>query len=311
MHEDEVAIDLDIARALIDEQFQQWRSEPVRAVPAAGTVNAIFRIGTAWAARFPLRAQDPATLSAALRSEAVAMTELSGHCRFPTPRPVAIGRPGPSYPLPWSVQTWLPGMVATADGLALSATFAHDLADLIRSLRSAPLRGRGFSGTGRGGQLPDHDGWIALCFQNSAQLVDVPTLRTLWSRLRELPTTGADVMSHRDLTPANLLVKGEHLAGVLDGGSFGPADPALDLVAAWHLLDRPARQVLRAELDCSTVEWLRGAAWALQQAMGLVWYYVDTNPVMSALGRSTLERILADPDLRAVTQAQRLRLDRG
>ena len=31
--------------------------------------------------------------------------------------------------------------------------------------------------------------------------------------------------------------------------------------------------------------------------MGLVWYYRTTNPGMSALGVSTLARIVADPDL--------------
>jgi aminoglycoside phosphotransferase (APT) family kinase protein len=80
-------------------------------------------------------------------------------------------------------------------------------------------------------------------------------------------------MSHRDLIPANLLVKGEHLIGVLDAGRFGPADPALDLVAAWHLLDRERREIVRHQLGSDEVEWKRGAAWAFQQAMGLVWYY--------------------------------------
>jgi len=28
--------------------------------------------------------------------------------------------------------------------------------------------------------------------------------------------------------------------------------------------------------------------------MGLVWYYADSNPVMSAIGRRTLDRLLAD-----------------
>jgi hypothetical protein len=32
-------------------------------------------------------------------------------------------------------------------------------------------------------------------------------------------------------------------------------------------------------------------AWALQQAMGLVWYYLDSNPTMSLWGRRTLDRI--------------------
>lgn len=104
-------------------------------------------------------------------------------------------------------------------------------------------------------------------------------------------------MSHGDLTPANLLVDGERLVGVLDGGGFAPADPALDLVAAWHMLDLGTRNVLRRELGVSPVEWRRGAAWAFQQSMGLVWYYRESNPGMSALGRSTLERILSDPEV--------------
>ncbi|WP_244632495.1 hypothetical protein [Microbacterium sp. Se63.02b] len=85
--------------------------------------------------------------------------------------------------------------------------------------------------------------------------------------------------------------------GVLDGGGFGPADRALDLVAAWHVFDAPARQVLRDEVGAGEIEWRRGAAWAFQQAIGLGWYYEESNPEMSALGLSTLRRILADPEL--------------
>ncbi len=103
--------------------------------------------------------------------------------------------------------------------------------------------------------------------------------------------------SHCDLIPANLLVRGERLVGVLDGGGFAPADAALDLVAAWHLLERGPRQRLRGALGCGENEWCRGAAWAFQQAMGLVWYYRTSNPGMSAVGRRTLARILGDLDL--------------
>jgi aminoglycoside phosphotransferase (APT) family kinase protein len=133
---------------------------------------------------------------------------------------------------------------------------------------------------------------MAVCFENSEDLLDAPRLRRVWARLRELPPSGPDVMSHKDLIPANLLVHGERLVGVLDGGGFGPADPALDLVAAWHLLDREPRETVRCHLGSSDLEWMRGAAWAFQQAVGLVWYYQRSNPVMSALGRSTLSRIL-------------------
>ena len=101
-------------------------------------------------------------------------------------------------------------------------------------------------------------------------------------------------MSHKDLIPANILVQGERLIGVLDGGSFGPADPSLDLVVAWHLLDRQRRSVFRDTIQADELEWKRGAAWAFQQAMGLVWYYRITNPTMNALGRSTILRLLDD-----------------
>lgn len=305
MHDDQVPIDLERARALVEDQFPQWSGEAVTRVPSDGTVNAIFRIGSGLAARFQLRAADPGTELVRLRAEAAAMTELSEHCPFPTPLPVAIGHPAQNYPLPWSVQTWLPGRVATPAGLASSSTFAQDLAALINSLRAADTRGRRFGGHGRGGNLPDHDDWMRVCFEKSEGLLDVPRLRAVWAEFRELPAARQSVMSHRDLIPANLLVSGERLVGVLDGGDFSAADPALDLVAAWHLLDRGARKVLRSGVDAGAVEWQRGAAWAFQQSMGLVWYYRNTNPGMSALGRSTLQRILEDPAIPGTVTAVR------
>ena len=74
----------------------------------------------------------------------------------------------------------------------------------------------------------------------------------------------------------------------------GPADPALDLVSAWHLLDREPRRVLRQELGCDDLEWQRGRAWAFEQAMGAIWYYPISNPAMSRMGARTLQRILDD-----------------
>ncbi len=104
----------------------------------------------------------------------------------------------------------------------------------------------------------------------------------------------AHLMSHRDLIPANLLTAGGRLVGVLDAGGYGPADPALDLVGAWHLLDAERRTRLRERLGTSDLEWERGAAWAFVQAIGLVWYYEHTNRTMAELGRSTLRRLLED-----------------
>ncbi len=90
------------------------------------------------------------------------------------------------------------------------------------------------------------------CFERSVHLVDGPRLRRIWPRLRDLPRISADVMTHGDLTPGNVLVPAGRLAGVIDVGSLGPADLALDLVAAWHLLEAGPREVLRATWGATT-----------------------------------------------------------
>src|SRR5215203_17882 len=94
----------DTARRLVGEQFPQWKKLALHEVPAAGTVNAIFRIGDEFAARFLLRAQDPTQARADLTAEAAAAGELANASTVPTPEPVAIGEPGHGYPLPWSIQ---------------------------------------------------------------------------------------------------------------------------------------------------------------------------------------------------------------
>jgi aminoglycoside phosphotransferase (APT) family kinase protein len=295
MHANQLSVSAETVRRLVAEQFPEWRDLAVRGVASQGTVNAIFRIGDRLAARFPLQPGDVDKTRRWLAAEARAARELLGRTRFTTPEPVALGEPGAGYPLPWSVQTWLPGTVATPDDPAGSVGFARDLAEFIRDVRAIGTGGRTFRGHGRGGDLRTHDAWVETCLERGERLLDVPRLRRIWADLRALPRDGTpDVMTHGDLIPGNVLVRDGRLAGVLDVGGLGPADPALDLVSAWHLLDAGPREVLRAELRCGDLEWERGKAWAFQQAMGAVWYYVDTNPPMSRMGRATLERIMAE-----------------
>jgi aminoglycoside phosphotransferase (APT) family kinase protein len=295
MHPDQLAVPLAAVRALVDAQFPSWRHLPVAPVRSRGTVNALFRIGETYAARFPLQPADPEETLRQLESEARAARELLGRTRFPTPEPVAIGEPGPGFPLPWSVQTWIPGDVATDEDPGASIGFAHDLAEFIQEVRAIPTRGRTFTGGGRGGELRSHDEWMGTCFTESRGLLDVPRMRRLWVDMRELPRGEApDAMNHRDLIPGNVLVRDGRLAGVLDVGGLGPADPALDLIGAWHLLDAEPRQVFREAMGCNDLEWARGRAWAFQQAMGAAWYYRESNPVMSRWAQRTLARITAD-----------------
>jgi aminoglycoside phosphotransferase (APT) family kinase protein len=292
VHADQLTVSAGTVRGLVGEQFPRWRGLPVRAVPAQGTVNAIFRIGDRLAARFPLRPGDAGEVWRELAAEAAAARELAGRTRFATPEPVALGEPGPGYPLPWSVQTWVPGTPAQPDHPAGSDAYARDLAELVRGIRAIDTRGRTFAGPGRGGDLRAHDAWVETCFERSEGLLDVPALRRTWAELRELPRVAADVMCHGDLIPGNVLVAGDRLTGVIDVGGLGPADPALDLVAAWHLLDPGPRGVFRAGLGCPDLDWARGRGWAFEQALGAAWYYAGTNPAVARMGQRTLDRLV-------------------
>jgi aminoglycoside phosphotransferase (APT) family kinase protein len=224
MHADQLHVDTQTVRRLVEVQFPQWRGLPV--------------------------------------------TELRTHARDRE-------RDLPDR-LPWSVQTWLSGHDATVEDPAGSDAFAHDLVELIAGMRAADTRGRRFGGAGRGGHLPDHDEWLETCFRQSEDMLDVPLLRRIGAELRMLPEVDEDVMCHHDLIPPNLLVEDGRLTGVLDGGAFGPADPALDLVAAWHLLDETQRGILRRELGCGDVQWRRGMAWRSSRRWG--WSGTTSGP---------------------------------
>ncbi|MFO7960434.1 MAG: aminoglycoside phosphotransferase family protein [Nitriliruptoraceae bacterium] len=292
MHDDDLEFSDGLARALIDAQFPAYAGLALRRLPSSGTVNVIFRLGTNLSARFPRRAGDPNATRTALELEASRAAEFAERSTVAATRPVGIGAPAFGYPLSWSIQTWVPGVTASPTSAADATGFAGDIAKLIAALRATPTRGRRFTGSGRGGDLRTHNDWVETCLSKSQHLLDVTALRRLWNRLRTTPRNQPDQMTHGDLIPGNLLVADGRLVGVLDTGGFAPADPALDLVAAWHLLNDDARGLLRTALACDAAEWERGKGWAFQQAIGAAWYYQDTNPDMHHMGMTTLHRLL-------------------
>jgi aminoglycoside phosphotransferase (APT) family kinase protein len=155
MHPNQLTVSLQTVRKLVAAQFPAWRALPVKQFASQGTVNALFRIGGRLAARFPLEPGDVASTRRRLDSEATAALQLLGRTRFPTPEPVALGEPGAGYPLPWSVQTWLPGTVATDEDPGGSVAFVHDLADFIRGVRHRHWRqGIQREGSGRRPAIP-------------------------------------------------------------------------------------------------------------------------------------------------------------
>ncbi|RZT19930.1 aminoglycoside phosphotransferase (APT) family kinase protein [Kribbella sp. VKM Ac-2569] len=295
MHEGQLDVTVELVEGLVKEQFREWSGLAVRAVPSHGTVNALFRIGDELVARFPILPGDAATVQQELEDEADAAQQLHAMSPYPTPEPIAIGAPGSGYPLPWAVQTWVNGTIAYDADVAGSTGFAEDLARFVLALRAQPTEGRVFTGSWRGGVLTSQDEYVADGLERSRGMIDVDELARLWADLRTTPRTEPDAWTHRDLMPGNLLAKDGRLAGVIDVGTFTVSDPAMDLQPAWNLLDPTARSAFRVALGSDEAEWRRGMGWSFAQAIGCLWYYVETNPVMSRTAHHTLTALLKSP----------------
>jgi aminoglycoside phosphotransferase (APT) family kinase protein len=292
MHAGQLDVTTDLVTRLVRSQFPEWSDLRVSGIRSHGTVNALFRIGDDLVARFPIQPGDPVQLRKELEEEADAARRLRAISPYPTPERIAIGERGEGYPLPWSVYTWISGTIAYDANVGGSAAFAEDLATFVRALRGVPTEGRVFSGSWRGGVLTTHDDYVTEGLGRSREMIDVDALGRLWAELRTTPRTEPDVWAHRDLMPGNLLADNGRLVGVIDVGTFTVADPAIDLAPAWNLLDTRARSAFRTALGSDDDEWRRGMGWSFAQAIGCLWYYVETNPVMSRTAHHTLTALL-------------------
>ncbi len=149
MHDVQIDISYEQVVALVADELPELAECEVVPVNGAGTVHAIYRVGDDVAVSFPLERADPVELLEQLRHEAEAVAEFRHASAVPAPEPLHIGRPGHGYPLPWTVQSWLPGTTVTPVSCEHSAQLARDLSELIGTLRSWDTRGRRFHGDGQ------------------------------------------------------------------------------------------------------------------------------------------------------------------
>ncbi|MEU4470471.1 aminoglycoside phosphotransferase family protein [Micromonospora sp. NPDC023888] len=293
MHADQVDVSADVVAALVAEQFPRWRGLPVRPLRSAGTVNALFRLGTEFVLRFPLRPSADPMLRDTLRREQEHAVLLAAHLPVAVPEPLALGAPGDGYPGSWTAYRFIPGETAQPDRIDDPDAFARDLAAVVVALHGIDTGGRSWPGFGRGGPLADQDADVRAALALSGELTDTAALAEVWDRCRNARRDDpADVWIHADLMPGNLLVRDGRLAAVIDLESVKIGDPAVDLMPAWNLLDPGARETYRRALGVDDATWERGRGWALEQAINALPYYVDTNPVMAGIARHTLLAVL-------------------
>lgn len=228
----DVDIDEDLVRALLSAQHPDLAELPL-SHPVEGWDNMMFRLGDNLAVRLPRR-----SLAARLGEiEWEWLPRIGRNVTFPVPVPRRLGEPGNGYPWGWSVVPWLPGELAF--DAPLTEAGARDLGQAIAQIQLTSAVGAPVNPY-RSGTLADV---AELCATRVHAVVTAGDLtQELGDTLLAIFTAGlataepTRTWGHLDLHGANVLTQDGRLAGILDWGDAGAADPAVDLGQAWVLV---------------------------------------------------------------------------
>ncbi len=190
------------------------------------------------------------------------------------------------------VYPWLEGENPTVDGIADPGSLARDLARFVQALHGVGLEGG--PPAGRVASLARWDDPTRAALAALEGVIDTDAATAAWDAALRTPAwSGPLVWVHGDLMPANLLVQGCTLTGVIDWEGLGLGDPACDLMVAWNILPAGARRIFRAELGVDAATWARGRGWALWTGLVALPYYDETNPVLADNARYRIGEVSA------------------
>lgn len=283
----EIDIDERLVTALLADQVPELAVLSV-SIAGNGWDNTIARVGDDWMVRLPRRV----AAASLIESEQRWLPLLAPSLPLAVPVPWFVGRPSQLFPWAWSVCRWLPGQTSAAAPPLDLADAALTLAAFVTSLHvpaspEAPLN------EFRGVALRQR---AAAVEQRVAALeVETPRVLTVWADLSATPAwDGPPLWLHGDLHPSNMLTLDGRLSAVIDFGDICSGDPATDLAVAWMLFPPAERELFRSAARIDEHTWRRAAGWALN--LSLAYLTSDDTTSMPAIGRETLEAVLAEFD---------------
>jgi aminoglycoside phosphotransferase (APT) family kinase protein len=183
--------------------------------------------------------------------------------------------------------------MATIDRLDDAVEAALDLAAFVRALRAVDPTGGPKHQRGLPIRLGDETVRRGIARLDGE--VDADAVTDAWFRAMAAPDhDGPPVWFHGDLAYLNLLAEDGELTAVIDWGTCGVGDPAIDTIIAWSLFPPDARLAYRDALGVDDAAWERGKGWVLTGIFGLL-SYRETNPVLAANKLEAIKAVLADP----------------
>jgi aminoglycoside phosphotransferase (APT) family kinase protein len=293
LHVNEVPTDKQLVRRLLAAQFPEWVELPVERHATTGSDHVLYRLGDDLVVRLPRKAR----VDRQVDKERKWLPRLAPFLPAAVPVPLAKGEPGEGYPFFWSVHRWLVGEDAPALG-SDNAALGADLGRFVSALRRIPTEGGPAAGAAnffRGAPLTVRDEPTRAALAELEGQLDTAAALAAWEHALGTPEwTGPPAWVHGDLAPGNILLDRGRLAAVIDFGCLGVGDPAVDLMAAWSILSRGARDAFRAAVGVDDDTWARGRGWALSTALIALPYYGKTHPPRAANASFRIREVLAD-----------------
>lgn len=288
MHADEVEIDTELVRTLIASQFAQWNNLPIQPIETSGTNNALFKLGDHLVVRLP---RIPSAVKHIDR-ERTWLPKLASHLSVAIPVPHGLGKPDQGFTWPWTVYSFLEGNNPLEGAIEAPNELAQDLASFISELHKIPVD-KDAPAARRGKPLNTQNVQVQQALKELEDVIDIEAAAAIWQKCLAQEEWQKDpVWVHGDLMPGNLLIKENRLSGVCDFEGVGVGDPACDLISAWDVLPASVRQTFKEAVNVDEATWERGKGWAFSMALIQLPYYKDTNLVMAANARYTIDAVL-------------------